>query len=147
MNTAALAPAPVLGSILQAIGRTPLVRLSLPGLPAGVELLGKCEWFNPGGSVKDRTALSLVSEGERSGALRPGKTIIDSSSGNTAVGLALVGRARGYPVELVMPQSVSADRQRLCRAYGARLVFTDAFSGSDGALLQVAGRRAHERGG
>jgi S-sulfo-L-cysteine synthase (O-acetyl-L-serine-dependent) len=137
MSTAALAPAPVLGSILQAIGRTPLVRLDLPGLPAGVELLGKCEWFNPGGSVKDRTALSLITEGERSGALRPGKTIVDSSSGNTAVGLALVGRARGYPVELVMPESVSEERQRLCRAYGARLVFTDAFSGSDGALLRV----------
>jgi cysteine synthase B len=136
MSTA-LAPAPVLGSILQAIGRTPLVRLDLAGLPAGVELLGKCEWFNPGGSVKDRTALSLVTEGEASGALRQGKTIIDSSSGNTAVGLALVGRARGYPVELVMPQSVSEERQRLCRAYGARLVFTDAFSGSDGALLRV----------
>ena len=137
MNAAALAPAPVLGSILQAIGRTPLVRLSLPGVPAGVELLGKCEWFNPGGSVKDRTALSLVTEGERGGALRPGKTIVDSSSGNTAVGLALVGRARGYPVELVMPESVSEERQRLCRAYGAKLIFTDAFSGSDGALLQV----------
>jgi cysteine synthase B len=137
VSTAALAPAPVLGSILQAIGRTPLVRLGLPDLPAGVELLGKCEWFNPGGSVKDRTALSLVTEGERSGALRPGKIIIDSSSGNTAVGLALVGRARGYPVELVMPASVSEERQRLCRAYGATLVFTDAFSGSDGALLRV----------
>jgi S-sulfo-L-cysteine synthase (O-acetyl-L-serine-dependent) len=137
VNAAALAPAPVLGSILQAIGRTPLVHLSLPGVPAGVELLGKCEWFNPGGSVKDRTALSLVTEGERSGALGAGQTIIDSSSGNTAVGLALVGRARGYPVELVMPESVSEERQRLCRAYGAKLVFTDAFSGSDGALLHV----------
>jgi S-sulfo-L-cysteine synthase (O-acetyl-L-serine-dependent) len=137
MSVAASAPAPVFGSILEAIGRTPLVRLDLPGVPAGVALLGKCEWFNPGGSVKDRTALSLVTEGERSGALRPGKTIVDSSSGNTAVGLALVGRARGYAVELVMPESVSEERQRLCRAYGARLVFTDAFSGSDGALLRV----------
>jgi cysteine synthase B len=134
VSAAAVAPAPVLDSILHAIGRTPLVRLDLAGVPAGVELLGKCEWFNPGGSVKDRTALSLVTEGERSGALRPGQTIIDSSSGNTAVGLALVGRARGYPVELVMPESVS---ERLCRAYGAQLVFTDAFSGSDGALLRV----------
>jgi cysteine synthase B len=124
-------------SILAAIGNTPLLRLHLPGVPDRVELWAKCEWFNPGGSVKDRTALSIVTEGERSGALRRGRTIVDSSSGNTAVGLALVGRARGYPVELVMPQSVSKARQDLCRAYGAELVFTDAFSGSDGALKRV----------
>ena len=132
-----LAPAPVLASILEAIGHTPLVRLRLPGLGDGVELWGKCEWFNPGGSVKDRTALSIVTEGERSGALRRGRTIIDSSSGNTAVGLALVGRAKGYPVELVMPESVGEERQRLCRAYGAKIVFTDALSGSDGAIVRV----------
>ncbi len=124
-------------SILEAIGNTPLVRLRLPGVSTRVELWAKCEWFNPGGSVKDRTALSLVNEGERTGALRPGRTIVDSSSGNTGVGLALVGRAKGYAVELVMPENVTDDRQRMCRAYGARLVFTDAFSGSDGAMLRV----------
>ena len=132
-----MAPTAVLDSILGAIGHTPLVRLHLAGVPAGVEIWGKCEWFNPGGSVKDRTALSIVLEGERAGTLEPGKTILDSSSGNTAVGLALVGRAKRYPVELVMPESVSADRRRLCEAYGARIVLTDAFSGSDGAMLQV----------
>jgi cysteine synthase B len=132
-----LSPAPVLASILEAIGHTPLVRLRLPGLPERVELWGKCEWFNPGGSVKDRAALSIVEEGERSGALRPGRTIIDSSSGNTAVGLALVGRAKGYPVELVMPRSVGEERQRLCRAYGAAIVFTDPLTGSDGAIVRV----------
>jgi len=137
VTVAALAPAPAAESILQAIGNTPLVRLHLPGVPAGVELWGKCEWFNPGGSVKDRTALSLVTEGERSGALVRGRTVIDSSSGNTAVGLALVGRARGYPVELVMPSSVGAERQRLCRAYGAKITYTDAASGSDGAIQRV----------
>jgi cysteine synthase B len=137
---------PALPSILAAIGRTPLVRLRLPGVPDAVELLAKCEWFNPGGSVKDRTALSLVLEGERRGALRPGKTIIDSSSGNTAVGLALVGRAKGYPVELVMPESVSPERRRLCEAYGARILLTDAFSGSDGAILRVRERVAAEPG-
>jgi cysteine synthase B len=136
MSTAVAASAG-LSSILGAIGRTPLVRLRLQGLPRDVEVWGKCEWFNPGGSVKDRTALSIVEEGERAGALGPGKTIIDSSSGNTAVGLALVGRARGHPVELVMPASVNAERVRLCRAYGAGITFTDAFSGSDGALLRV----------
>jgi cysteine synthase B len=133
----ALAPPPVLSTILEAIGHTPLVRLRLPGVPDRVELWGKCEWFNPGGSVKDRTALSIVSEGERAGTLRPGRTIIDSSSGNTAVGLALVGRAKGYPVELVMPESVGEERQRLCRAYGAKIVFTDPLLGSDGAIVKV----------
>jgi cysteine synthase B len=104
----------------------------------------KCEWFNPGGSVKDRTARSLVLEGERRGALRPGLTIIDSSSGNTAVGLALVGRAKGYAVELVMPDSVSTDRRRLCAAYGATLTLTPAFDGSDGALTEVRRKVAAE---
>jgi cysteine synthase B len=127
----------VSASILDTIGHTPLVRLRLPGVPAGATLLAKCEWFNPGGSVKDRTALSLITEGERAGALRAGRTLVDSSSGNTAVGLALVGRAKGYPVELVMPENVSDDRKRRCLAYGARLVLTDAFSGSDGALRRV----------
>ena len=133
----ALTPVPVLESILDAIGHTPLLRLRLAGLPAGVEVWGKCEWFNPGGSVKDRTALSLVTEGEKSGALRPGKVVVDSSSGNTAVGLALVGRAKGYAVELYMPASVNLERQALCRAYGATLVFTDPLLGSDGALEEV----------
>jgi cysteine synthase B len=137
VNLLAPAPVRVFPSILGAIGNTPLLRLRLGGIPEGVELWGKCEWLNPGGSVKDRTALSLIGEGERSGALRRGMTVIDSSSGNTAVGLALVGRAKGYPVELVMPESVSAERRRLCEAYGARIRLTDAFSGSDGALLEV----------
>jgi cysteine synthase B len=137
VSLATASPPRVLESILEAIGRTPLVRLNLPGVPEGVEVWGKCEWFSPGGSIKDRTALSLVTEGERAGALRPGKTIIDSSSGNTAVGLALVGRAKGHPVELVMPDSVTEERKNLCSAYGARIVYTDAFSGSDGALARV----------
>lgn len=141
MTTAA---APALASVLDAIGRTPLVRLRLPGVPDAVELHAKCEWFNPGGSVKDRTALSLVTEGERQGALRPGLTIVDSSSGNTAVGLALVGRAKGYAVELFMPESVSDERKRLCRAYGASIVSTPAFDGSDGAMEAVR-RRVEEQ--
>lgn len=133
-----------LPSILEAIGGTPLVRLRLPGVPESVELWGKCEWLNPGGSVKDRTALSIVRDGLRRGALRPGRAIIDSSSGNTAVGLALVGRALGYAVELVMPESASERRRRLCEAYGARLELTPAFEGSDGALKRVRERVAAE---
>lgn len=136
--------APALASVLDAIGHTPLVRVHLSGLPDGIEVWGKCEWLNPGGSVKDRTARSLVLEGEKSGALRRGLTIIDSSSGNTAVGLALVGRARGYAVELVMPDSVSADRRRLCEAYGATLTLTSAFEASDGALHEVRRKVATE---
>jgi S-sulfo-L-cysteine synthase (O-acetyl-L-serine-dependent) len=136
--------ASALTSVLDAIGHTPLVRLRLSGIRKDVELWAKCEWFNPGGSVKDRTARSLVLEGERSGRLHPGRTIIDSSSGNTAVGLALVGRAKGYAVELVMPASVSAERRKLCEAYGARLTLTPAFDGSDGALLEVRRKVAAE---
>ena len=136
--------APVLPSILDAIGNTPLVRLRLPGVPARVELWAKCEWLNPGRSVKDRAARSIVEEGEKSGALTHDKVIIDSSSGNTAVGLALVGRAKGYKVELVMPDSVGPERRKLCEAYGATLHFTDAFSGSDGALTWVRERVAQE---
>jgi cysteine synthase B len=132
-----LAPSPVLASILEAIGNTPLVRLRLAGIPPAVELWAKCEWFNPGGSVKDRTARSLVDEGERTGALTRGKVIIDSSSGNTAVGLALVGKAKGYRVELVMPENVSEERRRLCEAYGAKVTSTPAFAGSDGAFERV----------
>jgi cysteine synthase B len=142
----ALSAVPVLESILDAIGHTPLLHVRLAGLPPAVEVWAKCEWFNPGGSVKDRTALSLVTEGETSGALRPGKVVADSSSGNTAVGLALVGRAKGYPVELYMPESVNAERQALCRAYGARLVFTDPLLGSDGALEEVRRRVAADPG-
>jgi cysteine synthase B len=129
-----------LHSILESIGQTPLIRVRLRGVVESVEVWAKCEWFNPGGSVKDRTALSLVTEGERTGALVPGRTIIDSSSGNTAVGLALVGRARGYPVELVMPANASQARRRLCLAYGARVTLTDPLSGSDGALVEVRRR-------
>jgi len=124
-------------SVLESIGRTPLVALALPGLPPRVTVRGKCEWFNPGGSVKDRTALSLIIEGERLGALRAGKTIVDSSSGNTAVGLALVGRATGYPVELYMPANVIEHRKLRCREYGARIVESDPLLGSDGAILAV----------
>jgi cysteine synthase B len=130
-------PAPVVSSVLETIGRTPLLRVPLAGVPEGVEIWAKCEWFNPGGSVKDRAAHSIIIDGERSGALTHGKIVVDSSSGNTAVGLALVGRAKGYDVELVMPESVTDDRKRLCHAYGASLVYTDAFSGSDGAIVKV----------
>jgi cysteine synthase B len=102
-----------------------------------VRLLAKAEWHNPGGSVKARAALRMVEEGERSGALRAGKTIIDSSSGNTGIALALIGAVKGYAVELVMPANVSVERKALVKAYGARLVESDPLEGSDGAMALV----------
>jgi cysteine synthase B len=130
--------------ILARIGNTPLVRLRCASmkLPPGVQILGKAEWFNPGGSVKDRPALRMVQEAEKSGALRPGKVIIDSTSGNTGVALAMIGAARGHPVELVMPANVSEERKRIARAYGATLIFSDPLEGSDGAIRQVQRRVA-----
>ncbi len=130
--------------ILERIGNTPLLRLRCAHmrLPPGVQVLGKAEWFNPGGSVKDRPALRMIQEAERSGALRPGKVIIDSTSGNTGIALAMIGAAKGYPVELVMPANVSEERKRLARAYGATLIFSDPLEGSDGAIREVRRRVA-----
>ena len=102
-----------------------------------VEIYAKAEWFNPGGSVKARAALQMVLEAEAAGLLHPGKTIIDSSSGNTGIALALIGAARGYDVHLVMPANVSQERKALVVAYGATLIESDPLEGSDGAIVQV----------
>lgn len=129
------------GSILDLIGNTPLIPLRrLSAGLNGVEMWGKAEWFNPGGSVKDRPALRMIQEGERSGDLRPGKTIIDATSGNTGIGYALIGAVKGYAVELVMPGNVSEERKKILAAYGARLVFTDALEGMDGAIAEARRR-------
>ena len=134
-------PAIQAGTVLDQIGNTPLLDLSsfahARGVPATVGLYAKAEWHNPGGSVKARAALHMVEEAERAGALRRGKTIIDSSSGNTGIALALIGAVKGYPVELVMPANVSAERKALVRAYGARLIESDPLEGSDGAIHRV----------
>ncbi len=131
-------------SILDLIGGTPLVRLrDLPGVPPRVEIHAKLEGCNPGGSVKDRAALAMVVAGERDGRLTRERTILESSSGNTAIGLALVARVKGYSVEVVMPANVTAERKKMCAAFGARLVFSDPLEGSDGAL-RVARRKAAE---
>lgn len=127
--------------ILSQIGNTPLLDLSASayrlGVPPTVELYAKAEWFNAGGSVKSRAALRIVQDALRSGRLRPGKTIIDSSSGNTGIALALIGASLGYPVHLVMPANVSSERKALVRAYGATLIESDPLEGSDGALRAV----------
>lgn len=123
-------------SPLDRIGRTPLFRLRrvTAGLSPGVELYVKAEWFNPGGSVKDRAALRMIEEGERSGALTPEKTIIDATSGNTGIAYAMIGAIKGYRVELVMPANVTQERRQLARLYGARVIESDPLEGSDGAI-------------
>jgi S-sulfo-L-cysteine synthase (O-acetyl-L-serine-dependent) len=128
----------VTAGIIRLIGNTPLLRVRLfeREFPS-VEVYAKAEWFNPGGSVKDRAALAMVEDGERHGALNHDKTIIDSTSGNTGIAYALVGAAKGYRVKLVMPGNVSAERKALVIAYGAEIVYSDAGDGSDGAIRLV----------
>lgn len=133
---------PVLdGGILSQIGNTPLVDLSLfaqrCGVRPSVGLYAKAEWLNPGGSVKSRAALRIVEDALRSGELGTGKTLIDSSSGNTGIAFALIGASLGFPVHLVMPANVSAERKALVHAYGARLIESDPLEGSDGAIRKV----------
>lgn len=119
------------------IGRTPLLRLAALEPGPGVEIYAKAEWVNPGGSVKDRAALRMIQEGEQTGALVPGKTIIDASSGNTGISYALLGAAFGYDVTVVLPANVTRSRLRILDAYGARVVTTDPLEGMDGAIEAV----------
>ena len=123
-------------SALQLIGNTPLVEIRRvrDGVAPGVRVLGKLEGFNPGGSVKDRPALKMIEDGLARGRLVPGKTILDSTSGNTGIALAMVGAALGYPVELVMPSNVSKERKRTVAAFGAKVIYSDPLEGSDGAI-------------
>lgn len=125
--------------LLASIGRTPLIRLRkvTRDLPAGVEVYAKAEHLNPGGSVKDRAALGMILEGERSGKLTPDKTILDATSGNTGIAYAMIGAARGYPVTLCLPKNASRERQRILRIYGAELVLTDPRQATDGAQLRA----------
>jgi len=124
--------------ILRLIGNMPLVEIRnlAAGINPRVRVLAKLEGFNPAGSVKDRPAWNMVRRGLGSGELRPGKTILDSTSGNTGIALAMIGAALGYPVRLVMPENVSAERKRVIRAYGAEPVFSSGLEGSDGAILK-----------
>jgi S-sulfo-L-cysteine synthase (O-acetyl-L-serine-dependent) len=128
----------VSAGITRLIGNTPLLRVRIfeRDFP-GIEVYAKAEWFNPGGSVKDRAALWMIEDGERRGALRHEKTIIDSTSGNTGIAYAMVGAAKGYRVKLVMPSNVSSERKALVTAYGAEIVYSDAGEGSDGAIRLV----------
>ncbi len=120
---------------LERIGNTPLLRLErvTRDLP-GIEILGKAEWCNPGGSVKDRAASNIVAEARASGNFGPGKILLDSTSGNTGIAYAMIGAAEGFPVTLCMPENVSVERKRILHAYGANIIYTDPADGSDGAI-------------
>jgi len=133
-----------LPAILDLIGNTPLAELRhiTAHLPENIRILAKLERFNPGGSVKDRPALRMIQEGLKSGALTNDKTILDSTSGNTGIALAMIGAALGYKVRLVLPGNVSDERKRICRAYGAELLFSDPLEGSDGSIVEA--RRIYE---
>jgi cysteine synthase B len=124
--------------LLSTIGNTPLLRL--PKISAefpGIEILGKAEYFNPGGSVKDRAAYNMVLDGERSGKLNHSRIILDSTSGNTGIAYAMIGANRGYRVRLVLPGNASEERKRILKAYGAETIYSDPAEGSDGAIRMV----------
>ncbi len=123
-------------SVLDLIGDTPMLQLRglTAGLPASVRVFAKLEGCNPGGSVKDRPAWRMIQEGLRTRRLRPGKIILDSTSGNTGIALALIGRVLGYPVELVIPANVSSERKKILHAYRASVIYSDPMDGSDGAI-------------
>lgn len=131
----------ILSSILDHIGNTPLVKIRniTRDLPTGVSIYAKIEYFNPGGSVKDRAALRMIQEGIKAGTLTRAKIIMDPTSGNTGVAYAMIGAALGYSVELVMPGNASAQRKEIADAFGAKLTFSSKFEGSDGAI-----RMAHK---
>ena len=125
-------------NVLDLVGNTPLLRLPhLSRETPGVELYAKAEWYNPGGSVKDRAALSMVLAAEREGKLGPGKTLLDATSGNTGIAYAMIGAAKGFRVKICMPTNASVERKRILKAYGAEIIFTSPLEGSDGAIREA----------
>jgi len=122
------------GNILETIGKTPLVRINRLLSKKGVEIYAKIEGTNPTGSIKDRIALKMIEQAESEGVLVKGKTIIEPTSGNTGIGLAMIGVVKGYDVEIVMSAAVSVERQKMIRAFGARVTLTEASEGTDGAI-------------
>ena len=128
---------------LQRVGNTPLLRFeNLAPELYHVQIFGKAEWLNPGGSVKDRAAFNIIERALRSGALRGGRRLLDATSGNTGIAYAMIGAARGVPVTLCVPENVSAERKRLLAAYGAEIIWTDPLEGTDGAIRLA--RKLHE---
>lgn len=133
-------------NILGTIGRTPMVRINALNPNPGVTIFAKLEGFNPTGSIKDRIALHMIEDAERSGRLRPGQTIIEPTSGNTGIGLAMIGVVKGYPVEIVMSDAVSVERRKIIRSYGAKVILTPGDQGTDGAI-RLARRMVAENPG
>lgn len=123
-------------SVIDLVGDTPLIRLThvTEGLSPGVEVYAKAEWFNPGGSVKDRPALWMILDGIRTGKLTRDKILMDSSSGNTAIAYAMIGAALGYRVELVIPENINIERKKTLQAFGSKIIYSDPLEGSDGAI-------------
>ena len=140
-------PLATAASLTSLVGRTPLIDLSRFSPRPGVRILGKCEWFNPGGSVKDRAALWMVRDGETSGRLRRGMTILEATSGNTGIGLSWIGAALGYPVSICLPANANAERRTALRAHGATVIDTDPMLGTDGAILEARRRAALDPAG
>jgi cysteine synthase B len=125
--------------IVDLIGYTPLIRLRrvTRHLPDSIEIYGKAEWFNPGGSVKDRPAWNIVRTAIERGELRPGKRLLDATSGNTGIAFAMIGAALGFGVTLCVPANVSMERKRILKAYGAEVIYTDPLESSDGAIRKA----------
>lgn len=121
-------------SILETIGSTPMVRINRLCPNPNVNIYAKLEGFNPTGSIKDRIAVKMINDAEREGRLKPGQTIIEATSGNTGIGLAIIGLIKGYPVEIVMSEAVSMERRKIIRAYGGKIHLTPADEGTDGAI-------------
>jgi len=130
---------PIYTSITELIGNTPMVDVSALSPNPKVRIVAKLEGWNPGGSVKDRAALSMIDEAEKNGELSPGQTILESSSGNTGIALAMIAKMRGYPFKVVLPENVSIERRQLLEAWGAEIIWTPGSEGSNGAM-----RRAKE---
>ncbi|MDR3170942.1 MAG: pyridoxal-phosphate dependent enzyme, partial [Treponema sp.] len=121
--------------LLDLVGNTPLIELNKIALEAGLSIQAKAEFLNPSGSVKDRAARAMILDGLERGLLRPGKTIIDASSGNTGIAYAMIGAALGYPVLIYLPANANDERKHFIRRYGAKIVETDPLESSDGAFL------------
>jgi cysteine synthase B len=124
-------------NILQAIGNTPLVKINFLNPNKNVQIYAKIEGFNPTGSIKDRIALKMIEQAESTGALKKGKTIIEPTSGNTGIALAMIGAVKGYDVEIVMSEAVSIERQKMIKAFGAKVTLTEASNGTDGAIKKA----------
>jgi cysteine synthase B len=131
-------------NILDTIGNTPLVRINRLCTKKGIEIFAKVEGTNPTGSIKDRIALKMIEQAEAEGTLTPGKTIIEPTSGNTGIGLAMIAAVKGYDVEIVMSSAVSVERRKMIEAFGGRIILTEAGQGTDGAIREARRRVAQE---